>query len=115
MQVLGVLPTDTDPMIDEIVAYWRSLAHASVLPDRQEIDPTHILEHLSGFSLLDFERNSWRFRFQLLGDDLVGHHGANLTGRYMDDVSPTSRELDLIAMAESQAPVYLKRKLLMTY
>ncbi len=30
MQVAGGLPTDTDPMIDEIVAYWRSLNHASV-------------------------------------------------------------------------------------
>ena len=39
MQVAGWWPTDIDPVIDEIVAYWRSLKHASVLPDRQEIDP----------------------------------------------------------------------------
>ena len=119
MQVAGGLPTDTDPMIDEIVAYWRSLNHASVLPDRQEIDPTQFPRHLSGISLLDVERNPWRFRFRLLGDDLVDHHSANLTGRWMDDVFPhfpgTRTELDLIATAESQAPVYRRGKPLMTY
>ena len=119
MHVASGLPTDTDPMIDEIVAYWRSFYHDSVLPDRQETDPIEFPRHLSGISLLDVERNPWRFRFRLLSDDLVDHHGANLIGRWMDDVFPhflgTRTELDLIATAESQAPVYRRGKPLMTY
>ena len=119
MQVAGWWPTDIDPVIDEIVAYWRSLNHASVLPDRQEIDLTQFPRHLSGISLLDVERNPWRFRFRLLGDDLVDHHSANLTGRWMDDVFPhfqgTRTELDLIATAERQALVYRRGKPLLTY
>ena len=119
MQVAGGLPTDTDSMIDEIVAYWRSLNHSSILPDRQEIGPINFPRHLFGISLLDVERNPWRLRFRLLGDDLVDHHGVNLTRRWMDDVFShfmgTRRELDLIATAESQAPVYRRGKPLMTH
>lgn len=113
------LPDDCDPKIKEVTAYWLSLCDGDRMPDRPEIDPTQMTRHLPGVVLIDVVREPWRFRFRLVGEELVIHHGANLTGQWLDEAFPhfegTKTRFDMIETAAISRPVYRKGKPLMTY
>lgn len=111
------LPQDCNEMIRQIVAYWRSQQDGGRLPDRRQIDPVCIPRHLTGITLIDATFEPARFRF--IGSDLVDHHGANYTGRWLDEVFPhfegTQTQVDMVDVLRTGAPVYRKGKPLMTY
>lgn len=68
---------------------------------------------------MDVSHNPWRFRFRLLGEEIVLHHGSNLTGEWMDVAFPhfdkTKTKADMIETVETGQPVYRKGRPLMTY
>jgi hypothetical protein len=118
-EISDTLPDDCDLRIREIAAYWLSLCDADRLPDRSEIDPVQIAHHLPGIGLIDVVREPWRFRFRLLGEELVILHGVNLTGQWLDEAFPhfeeTKTRFDMIETADISQPVYYKGKPYMTY
>lgn len=113
------LPVDCDPLITEITSYWSSLSDDARLPDRTQLDPAQFPEHLPGVALMDVSHNPWRFRFRLLGEEIVLHHGSNLTGEWMHVAFPhfdkTKTKADMIETVETGQPVYRKGRPLMTY
>lgn len=75
------------PMNETVIAYWRSKAGANSIPARGDIDPIidlgHIVQHLF---LVDVEGDPVRFRFRLVGTDIVEHVGKDMTGKYLDEL-----------------------------
>ena len=104
------LPESADESVKEIIEYWSSLCDGDILPDRADIDPVETPLLLPGVTLVEVERDPWRFRFRLMGSEVILHYGRNLTGEWMDEAfthfPSTLTKADLIRTAESGAPNY---------
>ncbi len=94
-------------------AYWQSKWRGDVLPRRQDIDPSDILDILPLFILADIEAQPFRVRFRLCGTR-VSLLDEELTGRYLDDLRNTSADdkSRIQAMYErvcsERRPIYLR-------
>ncbi len=64
------------------------------MPCRADIKPTEIISLLSRIILIDVEYHPLRFKFRLVGTDIVCGMGQDMTGVYLDDISPKSSSLD---------------------
>lgn len=73
-----------------LFSYWRSKFPEHGLPGRRHIDPIDIPELLSMLYLVDVVRSDDepRFRYRLLGTDITGRAGRDMTGRWLDEVFP---------------------------
>jgi hypothetical protein len=93
--------------------YWRSKWRGGVLPRRQDIDPSEILDILPHFILADIEAQPFRVRFRLCGTR-VSLLDEELTGHYLDDLQNTCAEdkVQIQAMYErvcgERRPLYLR-------
>lgn len=100
----AVAPPDSDKRIRRLYDYWRAIHPAeAILPGRQHVEPLDLPELLRWLWLVDVHREPLRFRYRLLG---TGHRdvmGADLTGRWLDEVFPGFAGLkgygDLVAVA----------------
>lgn len=94
-------------------AYWRSKCRGDVLPRRQDIDPSEILDLLPFFILADIETQPFRVRFRLCGTR-VSLLDEELTGRYLDDLKNTSADekqriqLMYERVCSERQPVYMR-------
>ena len=86
------LPESADESVKEIIEYWSSLCDGDILSDRADIDPVEIPLLLPGVTLVEVERDPWRFRFRLMGSKVILHYGRNLTGEWMDEAFPNFSE-----------------------
>jgi len=81
------LPEDAAPRIKALFAYWQSIHPAGGgLPARRHLDPIDIPELLPSIWMIDVKRNPLRFRFRLVGTEIVKFTGRDATGRWLDEV-----------------------------
>jgi hypothetical protein len=97
--------------------YWTSKRARRALPARAALDPVDFAYALAGVALVDVLRDPLRFRFRLVGTEIVHRDGTDLTGRYVEDHPlPEYRALlrdsysDVVAAA---APAVFRRERLM--
>ncbi len=87
-------PFDTSawhPRLSSLWQCWESLPrHAGVLPSRTDFDPLMVPQSLSSLWLMDVEREPFRLRYRLAGTNVVRALGGEPTGRYVDEVRPTT-------------------------
>jgi len=85
----AVVPPDCDARVARVLAYWDSIRPApDRLPGRQHLEPSDLSEVLRWVWLVDVQREPLRFRYRLVG---TGHReviGADLTGKWIDEVFP---------------------------
>jgi hypothetical protein len=81
------VPPDSDPRIERLLAYWRSIRPApDRLPGRRNFEPTDLPDLLRWLWLVDVEHTPLRFRCRLFG---TGHRdvlGRDFTGHWLDEV-----------------------------
>ena len=65
--------------------YWQSKRGSRKFPARADLDPTEFRYILGNIAMADVERGPLRFRFRLVGTEIVQRDGTDLTGRYTDD------------------------------
>ncbi|HYM31435.1 MAG TPA: PAS domain-containing protein [Candidatus Cybelea sp.] len=65
--------------------YWQSKRAGRPLPSRDAIDPADFRYALANVALVDVLRDPLRFRFRLVGTEIVLRDGTDLTGKYTDD------------------------------
>ncbi len=76
------------PRFQRLDRYLRDKAPAGGLAGRKDIDPVELKELLAYVNLFDVvdHQGQLRFRFRLLGSAQADALGANLTGRFVDEV-----------------------------
>jgi hypothetical protein len=96
----GELPPCHENIIT-IHRYWLGIRPPSLLPGRQHLDPAAIPSLLPCIRLYDVFRDPWRFRYRLVGTELVRYMGRDPTGTWFggdgSDASKSFRDLVLVA------------------
>jgi hypothetical protein len=72
--------------LKELYAYWLSKKGRRRAPGRSDIDPAEIAPLMPYVGLVDVVRAPLRFRYRLLGTEVVRGLGIELTGRFLDEV-----------------------------
>src|SRR3546814_3761584 len=76
-------------LIKALYDYWQSIRPNDLaLPGRRHFDPLDIPELLPNIWMLDVKRDPLRFRFRLIGIDIVRFTGRDSTGQWLDEVYP---------------------------
>jgi hypothetical protein len=114
-----LLPHLTDPLLRRLALYWIGKCRGERLPARADIDPAEISDLLPFLYLIDVERDAsrYRYRFRLIGTDIVSRAGRDATGSYLDELAYSSDRVvtgsdvaeEYRAMIESGLPRFDKR------
>jgi hypothetical protein len=76
------------PMVRRFYEYWLSVAPPGRLPGRQHIWPEDLVPLLPRLWMVDVYRNPLRFRYRLVGTEIVRSVHCELTGGWLDEVQP---------------------------
>src|SRR3546814_7649374 len=96
-----ILPEDAAPKIKALYDYWQSIRPNDLaLPGRRHFDPLDIPELLPNIWMLDVKRDPLRFRFRLIGTEIVRFTGRDSTGQWLDEVYPGYAESDAFRRSE---------------
>lgn len=107
------LPESAAPKIKTLFDYWRSIQpEAGRLPGRQHFDPLDIPQLLPSIWMVDVRREPLRFRFRLVGTEIVKFTGRDCTGLWLDQAYPDYVNTAAFAVhrecAATGVPVYRK-------
>jgi hypothetical protein len=76
----------SDPDLIQFYDYWASLCGDRPMPSRKDMDPLQIVaKHLPNLMLVDVLHDARRYRYRLVGTNVVEASGDNRTGRYFDE------------------------------
>jgi hypothetical protein len=82
----SVSPLSEEPIPAGLLAYWTARRQASGVADKRDIDPTELEPALLPFiGISEIEAETARIRYRLVGTGIAQRHGADLTGKYLDD------------------------------
>lgn len=87
-----------NPDLHRLYDYWRARGASGRLPSRRDVDPLEMRFMLGNLLLIDVVRDPAapppRFRYRLVGANLVNTLGIEMTGRMLDDhPDPEFREV----------------------
>jgi len=116
------LPKEAAPQIKALYTYWQSIhpeggPEGKALPGRRHFDPIDIPDLLPNIWLIDVVRDAQhdgapRFRFRLVGTQIVKFTGRDATGLWLDEVYPAYETTEAYrahrAVCESGEPHYRK-------
>ncbi|MBL8835797.1 MAG: PAS domain-containing protein [Alphaproteobacteria bacterium] len=93
-----IVATVAHPDLHKLYDYWRARGTPGRLPSRRDIDPLDMGFMLGNLILVDVVRDpdgpAPRFRYRLVGANLVNMLGIEMTGRMLDDhPDPQFREV----------------------
>jgi hypothetical protein len=77
--------------LKKLLAYWLEKKGDRRAPSRADIDPLDIVPLLPHVVMIDVERDPQRFRYRLVGTEIVRQLGRDLTGRYLDELEHNPR------------------------
>jgi hypothetical protein len=83
-------PAAWDPTVRRFYEYWLSVAPHGRLPGRQHIAPEDIITLLPRLWMCDVFRDPLRFRYRLVGTEIVRSVQRELTGQWLDEAQPQS-------------------------
>jgi len=73
-----------DPRLGLLYAHWNDIRGDRLLPIRQSLDPVQIPSVLSSIFLCDYEANTGRLRYSLVGEDIRSRYAEEIIGSYQD-------------------------------
>ena len=107
---LDAPPPPCDAKIAALHRYWCGIRPADALPGRQHLDPADIPALLPTIRLYDVHRDPWRFKYRLVGTELVRMLGHDPTGSWFDGTlgkdGATHSHADLVFVAEGRGISY---------
>lgn len=74
------------PILVQALEYWRSRRGERSMPRRADIDPVAIPRLLPYLRITEVVEGGKRFRYRLVGTEVVEKHGWDYTGSYLDEV-----------------------------
>ena len=75
-----------EPKLRTLLAYWNAKRGTRAMPARADIDPLDVPPILPNVVLVDVTGDPPRFRFRVVGTDIVSRYGAEFTGRDLEKV-----------------------------
>jgi hypothetical protein len=66
--------------------YWEEKRGERQFPARHDLDPLEFRFALGNIVLVDVEHAPMRFRFRLVGTEVVKYEGVDPTGKYLDEL-----------------------------
>jgi hypothetical protein len=79
-------PADLPRPLDALLRYWQSKLHGRVMPSRGDIEPLEIKRLLPYLLLTEVDDGiPPRYRYRLVGTEIVRRFGLELTGHYVDE------------------------------
>ncbi len=85
-----------DARLRALVGYWREKRGDRAMPARADLDPIEIPTLLPIVGLIDVLDGGARFRYRLMGTEMVGVAGYDPTGRFLDEALPDSGYADYL-------------------
>jgi hypothetical protein len=79
----------TAPILRQALAYWHKMRGARAMPARRDFDPAEVPALLPHVQLID--RVDGRYRYRLVGTELVQVFGRDYTGQFPDDMFSDNR------------------------
>ena len=83
-----------DVRLRALFGYWREKRGDGTMPARADLDPLEIPTLLPIVGLVDVLDGGARFRYRLVGTEIVDVDGHDATGRFLDEVLPDSGSAD---------------------
>lgn len=77
------------PRLEGLYRYWLGKRGMRRMPPRREMLPEEMRECLGYIVLVDVVPQPRRFRFRLVGTEISSAYGRDVTGLYVDDITPT--------------------------
>lgn len=81
----------------ELYRYWRSKCGERLAPARVDIRPEEILPILPNILLLDIVGDVPRLKYRLVGTEFVHIYGAEITGKFVDEIDFDGMQKMIIA------------------
>jgi hypothetical protein len=78
------------PFVRRFYEYWLAVAPPGRLPGREHIKPEELVPLLPRIWMLDVFRDPLRFRYRLVGTEIVRSVHRELTGMWLDEAQPES-------------------------
>jgi hypothetical protein len=86
-----------DARLEAFLGYWQSKRGGRAMPRRTDLDPTEMPRRLLPYLYLtDVVDAGARFRYRLMGTAAVTSVRADLTGRYLDEITEAGRYRDYV-------------------
>lgn len=88
--ITSVAESDLDDRLSGLVGYWAEKRHGRRFPARADFDPLELKPLLGHLLMVDVVRgpeDELRFRYRLFGSEFVFYHGADMTGRWLEDIA----------------------------
>lgn len=74
------------PILQRMLELWQSKRRGDALPRRVDFSLEELGPHFGWIVLVDVERDPQRFRYRLIGTEIVELAGRDVTGRYFDEL-----------------------------
>jgi hypothetical protein len=81
----------------QLFRYWSDKKADRFAPARREIEPSELRDLLPHIYLVDVEDRPIRFRFRLIGTEIVQNFGLDMTGRYIEEIDFSDRAPSVLA------------------
>ncbi len=85
-----------DARLRALFGYWREKRGDRAMPARADLDPLEIPTLLPIVGLVDVLDGGARFRYRLVGTEMVDVSGHDPTGRFLDEALPDSGYADYL-------------------
>jgi hypothetical protein len=103
----------SDPVLARVLAYWCERRRGRSMPARRDIDPADLAPLLPHLQLIDVLAGD-RFRYRLVGTELVQAFGRDYTGEHVDELFRGARS-DFVAsvfrkVRDGRRPLFLRAR-----
>jgi len=102
--ITPVVESDLDERLSGLIGYWATKRQGRRFPARADFDPLDLRSLLGYLLMVDVVRGAedgLRFRYRLFGSEFVFYHGADLTGRWLDEIANAGFRDELLALYRS--------------
>lgn len=84
ISVIGDASALSDARLERLFLDWQKARIAEGLPPREFIDPSRLVYLLGSLLVFEVHEAPLRFRYRLIGTNVVDRIGVELTGRWLD-------------------------------
>ncbi len=108
----GSYDYSADPILGAALGYWRAKRGKRFMPARRDIDPVEVPTLLPNLQLIEIVDG--RYRFRLVGSELVNAYGSDYTRQYADEFFEGARARNILEVYEivkvTRQPAFMRSR-----